>query len=527
MTLDPRGGALQHLTGRLAGAATPEEIARLAVTDAAGIIGAAGAGVFSRTGATLTALHSTGWEAEIRQRHEQIPVRRGRPLSDAVLQGVPVWLENAQQWWDRYPEMAPTGTSGGFQATACLPMRVEDRDLGALVFNFRTPREFSADERAYLQAVTALCAQALDRARLLVAGREAREAAERQLDRMTFLARAGRLLEAPLSVEQRLRRFADLAVPAVADWCAIHLVRDDHVEQVAVAHSDPEKLAIVARLQERYPPDPDASSGAIHVSRTGEPSFFPEVPDQLIVASAVDDEHLALARSIGIRSVLIVPLLVRGRSLGALTLAHAESGRRFEESISPSPSSWPATPRSPWTTRGSTSSSGPSPRRSRPHSCPRPCLTYRDWGWPPATGRSPTRAPGSRSGATSTTSFLRRNPTAGPSSMADVCGKGPEAAALTALIRHSLRAEIGHDLPPVAALHRLNRAMLTATAAAPALVRGPSSTAGSRSTPTARRWCSPAAATRRLWSVTQPGPAYGSSPSSRPVPCSASTPTSR
>ena len=331
MTLDPRGGALQHLTGRLAGAATPEEIARLAVTDAADLIGAAGAGVFSRTGATLTALHSTGWEAEIRQRHEQIPVRRGRPLSDAVLEGVPVWLENAQQWRDRYPEMAPTGTSGGFQATACLPMRVEDRDLGALVFSFRTPRAFSADERAYLQAVTALCAQALDRARLLVAERDAREAAERQLDRMTFLARAGRLLEAPLSVEQRLRRFADLAVPAVADWCAIHLVRDDHVEQVAVAHSDPEKLAIVARLQERYPPDPDAPSGAIHVSRTGEPSFFPEVPDELIVASAVDDEHLALARSIGIRSVLIVPLLVRGRSLGALTLVHAESGRRFDE----------------------------------------------------------------------------------------------------------------------------------------------------------------------------------------------------
>ena len=67
------------------------------------------------------------------------------------------------------------------------------------------------------------------------------------------------------------------------------------------------------------------------MSRTGEPAFFPEIPDELLVDAAVDDEHLALIRSIGMRSAVVVPLLVRGRSLGALTLVHAESGRRFDE----------------------------------------------------------------------------------------------------------------------------------------------------------------------------------------------------
>jgi serine phosphatase RsbU (regulator of sigma subunit) len=468
MTLDPRGGALQHLTGRLAGAATPEEIARLAVTDAADLIGAAGAGVFSRTGATLTALHSTGWEAEIRQRHEQIPVRRGRPLSDAVLEGVPVWLENAQQWRDRYPEMAPTGTSGGFQATACLPMRVEDRDLGALVFSFRTPRAFSADERAYLQAVTALCAQALDRARLLVAEREAREAAERQLDRMTFLARAGRLLEAPLSVEQRLRRFADLAVPAVADWCAVHLVRDDHVEQVAVAHSDPEKLAFVAHLQERYPPDPDAPSGAIHVSRTGEPSFLPEVPDELIVASAVDDEHLALARSIGIRSVLIVPLLVRGRSLGALTLVHAESGRRFDELDLTFAEQLAGNAAFALDNARLYEQQRAIAETLQAALLPAALPDVPGLGLAARYRAQSDEGSGIQVGGDLYDVVATPEPGCWAFLMADVCGKGPQAAALTALIRYTLRAEIGHDLPPVAALHRLNRAMLTATAAAPA-----------------------------------------------------------
>ena len=467
MTGDPRAGALLHLTGRLAGAATPEEVAALAVTGAADLLGADAAGVFSRTGSTLVALHSAGWDAETRQRHEQIPVRRGRPLSDAVLEGVPVWLEDARQWRERYPEMAGAGTADGFEATACLPMRVEDRDLGALVFSFRTPRAFSADERAYLQAVTALCAQALERARLLGAERDARAAAERQLDRMTFLARAGRLMEAPLSVEQRLRRFADLAVPDIADWCAVHLLRDDHVEQVAVAHSNPDKLAVVARMQERYPPDPDAPSGAIHVSRTGKPSFFPEVPDELIVASAIDEEHLALARSIGIRSVLIVPLLVRGRSLGALTLVHAESGRCFDEldlgfaeqlagnaAVALDNARLYEQQRAIAETLQAALLPADLPHVAGVAMAAR----YR----PQADEAQSDGGSGIQVGGDLYDVVATAEPGCGAFVLADVCGKGAHAAALTALIRHTLRAEIGHDLTPAAALHRLNRAMLLA-----------------------------------------------------------------
>ena len=117
-------------------------------------------------------------------------------------------------------------------------------------------------------AVTALCAQGLDRARLLVAERAARAEAERRLGRMTFLSRTTRLMEAPLSVEQRLQQLADLAASEIADWCAVHLIRGDDVHQVAVAHSDPAKVAFVAQLEQRYPPDPEADGGAIQVSRT-------------------------------------------------------------------------------------------------------------------------------------------------------------------------------------------------------------------------------------------------------------------
>ncbi len=98
-------------------------------------------------------------------------------MSDAVLSGRPVWLEDAEQWRSRYPEMAPVGVSEGHQASACLPLRVEDRDLGAAVFSFYRPRAFDLAEREFLVAVAALCAQALDRARLL--HRRARRACRR------------------------------------------------------------------------------------------------------------------------------------------------------------------------------------------------------------------------------------------------------------------------------------------------------------------------------------------------------------
>jgi serine phosphatase RsbU (regulator of sigma subunit) len=460
-----RSAALHRLTAELARARTRPEVARLAVTAAAELLGAHGAAVYARTDPeTLSALHNTAGPAEVVARYAQITVQRGRPLSDAVLDGVPVWIESAEQWRLRYPEMAPVGTSDGFQATACLPMRVEDRELGAVVFRFATPRAFSPDERDYLEAVTALCAQALDRVRLLDAERAARTAAEGQLERMTFLARAGQLMEAPLSVEQRLQQLADLAVPGVADWCAVHLVRDEQVDQVAVAHSDPDKVAFVARLQERYPPDPDAPGGAIQVSRSGRPSYVPDIPDRMLVDAARDDEHLALIRSIGLRSAIVVPLLVRGRSLGALTLVHAESGRRFDDLDLAFAQQLAGTAafaldnarlyeQQRWIAQTLQAALLPAALPEIPG------LRLAARYLPQSDDRAEVQVGGDLYDVVPGTA-----PGRWAVVVADVCGKGPQAAALTALIRYTVRAEIDHGLGPPEVLRRLNRAMLHAAA---------------------------------------------------------------
>jgi signal transduction histidine kinase len=98
---------------------------------------------------------------------------------------------------------------------------------------------------------------------------------------------------------------------------------------VAVAHVDPAKVAWAAELNERYPADPEARTGAHEVVRTGRPLLYTEIPDALLVAAAQDEEHLRILREIGFASALTVPLVARGQVIGAMSLIAAESGRRY------------------------------------------------------------------------------------------------------------------------------------------------------------------------------------------------------
>ncbi|MDB4908588.1 MAG: ATP-binding region ATPase domain protein [Gemmatimonadetes bacterium] len=147
-----------------------------------------------------------------------------------------------------------------------------------------------------------------------------------------YLARASEILGSSLDYDVTLAELARVVVPELADWCAIEVVDDEGVaRQVAVAHVDPAKVEFANQLRERYPPDPNANTGVPQVLRTGEPEMFSEIPDELLVAGAVDAEHLRIIRELGLRSAMTVPLVARGRVLGALTLVAAESGRRYHE----------------------------------------------------------------------------------------------------------------------------------------------------------------------------------------------------
>jgi PAS domain S-box-containing protein len=145
-----------------------------------------------------------------------------------------------------------------------------------------------------------------------------------------FLADASRVLAGSLDYEATLRAVADLAVPEIADWCAVDLAvpTPEALERVAVAHVDPGRVALARDLQRRYPPQPD--SVMYQVIDSGRSHVFSEITDEMLVAGAIDPEHLDAMRTLGMRSVMIVPMTVRDRVLGTISFVSAESGRRFD-----------------------------------------------------------------------------------------------------------------------------------------------------------------------------------------------------
>ena len=146
-----------------------------------------------------------------------------------------------------------------------------------------------------------------------------------------FLADAARVLFESLDYEQTLASLARLAVPTMADWCSVELLDESGaLRQVAVAHVDPAKVELARRLRAQYPLDPDAAVGAPAVVRSREPQVLWEIPRELLVElTRGDDGLLRTVLELGLRSFMCVPLIVRGRPLGAITLVTGESGRSY------------------------------------------------------------------------------------------------------------------------------------------------------------------------------------------------------
>ncbi len=158
--------------------------------------------------------------------------------------------------------------------------------------------------------------------------------AERTLRaRRDFLAKSGEVLASSLDYRTTLAAVANLAVPELADWCSVELLEPEAAApvQVAIAHTDPQKVQLVRELGERYPPDPNAPSGAPQVIRSGQSELYVEIPAALLEAAARDGEHLRIIRELQLESAMVVPLKGRDRVLGALSFVYANSGRRYSE----------------------------------------------------------------------------------------------------------------------------------------------------------------------------------------------------
>ena len=153
------------------------------------------------------------------------------------------------------------------------------------------------------------------------------EARRRQEERVAFINRASEVLASSLGVEQTMRNLARLCVPALGDWCGIDIANGDGHERLVVEHTDVARLQLVRDL-DRFRPPPEIDPIA-QVIRTGRSQLIEELTDEFLASATVSEEHFEMAKKLGLRSVIIAPMIARGRTLGALTVVHGESERRY------------------------------------------------------------------------------------------------------------------------------------------------------------------------------------------------------
>jgi serine phosphatase RsbU (regulator of sigma subunit) len=207
-----------------------------------------------------------------------------------------------------------------------VPLITRGRTLGALtMLSTRDGRHYGSRDVEFAHHLARRFALAIDNARLFDESSAARRRAE-------FLVRAGEILSSSLDYEETLQNVATIAVPELADWCSVQLVEDDgSLRSVAVAHADPAKLAYAHELQERFPTDPEAPTGAPNVIRTGQTEVIQEITDDLIEAAVPDPEFRQIVRELGLRATITAPLRAHGRVFGAVGFVSAESGRPFTD----------------------------------------------------------------------------------------------------------------------------------------------------------------------------------------------------
>lgn len=301
-----------------------------------------------------------------------------------------------------------------------------------------------------------------ERIRLLEAEQAARTQAEAARERLAFLARVTEAIGTTLDLEELLARVTTLSIGTFADGCAVDLLENGVLRRVVLDHHDQRKAEAHRELRRLYPPRPGAGNALLRVVETGRPMLIERISEEFRRNYALDERHYALMRLVGVRSAMCVPLVARERVLGLLSFIR-DDDRPFDADALELAEDLARRLALAIDNALLFQERADSERRFRrlaetlqasllpPHLPDPPGLEL-------AAAYRPA-AKGLEVGG----DFYDVFPLEGDSwgiVIGDVCGKGPEAAALTAFSRYTLRAAAVHHDSPSTAIATLNQAVL-------------------------------------------------------------------
>ena len=329
-----RARTLQQVVSELSAASSARDVAEVIVRRSREAVGASGAALWlaaerranRRDEASVPPLElvaSEGIHAGLLETMEAAALGGAELVRDGGVHTVPRGAGLRAVW----PGLADAMAEAEQEALVIVPVDADTRHLGALVLLLGVTGDSGlidlsppGDRGSLVQADADLLAtvgrqagQALERVRLF-------EETARAAERSAFLLDAARLMAAAGDVVETAERLAELAVPRLGDLCVIDLATEHGLTRPAARHGDPARRALVTELEEKHLPQRGAPHPSVQAMQQGRTVWIREITDRWLAEVTADPRHLEVARTLDLVSMVCVPLVAGGRSLGVITL---------------------------------------------------------------------------------------------------------------------------------------------------------------------------------------------------------------
>src|SRR4051812_39894176 len=324
-----RAAAIVEVAAELANATRLDQLADIAQRGGRALGAQSSAlAVFDPDG--VLRLHMTHWlvdaaragaDVELPASGVEIELDDLLPTQYAARHGRRVLLADPEEASARFPKMAEMTEILGVHAVAALPLRVEGRVFGSFVVVWETEHPFAGDDLEILEALTAQIALSVSRLQADAERAAAEQAMADANRRLQLLADAGQVLSGTLDITRQIEQLADLVVPALGEWCWL-VVNDEQgrLHEMACAHRDPARQPEVEEYVRSMVDVMTDDAGARIVTRTGRPLVLPVIGRERIDRALGDAAAREALVRLGVRSGVVVPLVARGQTLGALGL---------------------------------------------------------------------------------------------------------------------------------------------------------------------------------------------------------------
>jgi len=214
----------------------------------------------------------------------------------------------------------------------CVPLTVRGTTLGTITLARRAGKPpYDKEDLALAVDLAQRAALAISNAQLLAAADAEIEAHRQSEEAQRFLADLSRTVAEAADYDQALRLLADAMVPFLGDLCMVDVPDGAWIRRVGAAHADPACKDLVEELAEHYAPDVDGFHPAVRAIRNRELSRVEDVSDEHLRSLARDERHFEIKRQMGVSSYVCVPLVARGHVLGAMTIASCTPTRRYRD----------------------------------------------------------------------------------------------------------------------------------------------------------------------------------------------------